>query len=233
MNEIYTTDVYAGETLALGVVAVMLLIYLLVFGIAVANYIMNSLGLYKIAERRQIPNPWMAWLPFTNDWLVGSIADDYDGRNGIKRKWRVVLLTLSILVVGGIVVMYVGMFISVFVFAFRFAYTEPAVSDILGLVIFLYVSLFAVMFVAIAQSFFKVICIYKIFESTVPEKSVKYMLIYLLVPLGTGISLMLCRKKGYPFPQEPVQVDSVQPKVVQLETVEECTESNPETEKEE
>ena len=97
------------EMLAVGVILIVLLIYLVIMGIGLASYIMNALALYKIADRRKIPNPWMAWLPFTSDWLIGSIVDDYDGRNGIKRKWRVLLLTLSLGSVVGLVVAYIGM----------------------------------------------------------------------------------------------------------------------------
>ena len=41
------------------------------------------------------------------------------------------------------------------------------------------------------------VCLYKVFESTVPEKAIKYFLVSLLVPLGKSICLLRCRNQGY------------------------------------
>ena len=38
---------------------------------------------------------------------------------------------------------------------------------------------------------------FKIFESTVPDKALKYFLISLVVPFAAPICLFLCRNKGY------------------------------------
>lgn len=66
--------------------------------LAIASYVLSSLALYTIAKRRGIHNPWLAWIPMVNVWLVGSISDQYryvvKGENKSKRK---ILLTLSIL----------------------------------------------------------------------------------------------------------------------------------------
>ena len=111
-NVFATTESMTNFTV--GLLLIVLVIYLLAMGLILANYIMTSLALYKIADRRNIPNPWMAWLPFTSDWLIGNIVDDYDGRNGMKRKWRVVLLALALVAVGGFVIFYVAYSLSEF-----------------------------------------------------------------------------------------------------------------------
>ena len=79
----------AFTSMMLAVVAVVLLICSMV---GIASYVMTSLSVYTIAKRREINNPWLAWIPVANYWIVGSIADDYDEKNGIKRKWRLHLL---------------------------------------------------------------------------------------------------------------------------------------------
>lgn len=183
-----------------GVMIVIILLYLAMMGLGLANYIMNALALNKIASRRQIPNPWMAWLPIASDWLIGNIADEYDGRNGIKRKWRVVLLTLSLISIVGLIIMYVAMFAYIFVTALASTYAEPEVAELLGIFVIFYIFLIVLSTVAVTQSFCKAICVYKIFESTVPEKAVKYLLLYLLVPLAGAICLLKCKDKGYPEP---------------------------------
>lgn len=209
-----TTDADAMTGVIAVVLVIYLLIFLFVFGFALANYIMTSLALHKLADRRQIPNPWMAWLPFASDWLIGNIVDDYDGRNGIKRKWRVLLLTMSLISVVGLIVIYIAMFVWIFVMAFQYAdVAEPPVAQLIGGFVFIYVALLIVAVVATAKSFCQAICIYKIFESTVPEKSVKYLLLYLLVPLAGPICLLKCKDKGYPYPQQQEFVSYETPEV--------------------
>ena len=64
---------------------------------ALAMYVLKSVGLYTIARRRGLKNPWMAWVPVLNDWLLGSISDQY--RYVVKgqiRNRRIVLLMLVI-----------------------------------------------------------------------------------------------------------------------------------------
>ena len=68
------------------------------------------------------------------------------------------------------------------------------------IVIYVVMIIFAIL--ATAKSFCQTICIYKIFESTVPKKAVKYLLLYLLVPLAGPICLLRCKDKGYPYPEQ-------------------------------
>ena len=63
-----------------------------------AAYILLAIGLYSIADRRGISKPWLAWIPFGQVWILGSISDQFQyvamGRQKSKRK---ALLTLEIL----------------------------------------------------------------------------------------------------------------------------------------
>lgn len=201
-NEGIFNTTESAEMIAVGALLIILLLYLVIMGIGLASYIMNALALHKIADRRQIPNPWMAWLPFASDWLIGSIVDDYDGRNGIKRKWRVTLLTLSLVSVIGVVVAYVGMVVGMLSLMFQYSDTEPPVGPTLAFVGVIYIILIVFAIFATAKSFCQAICIYKIFESTVPKKAVKYLLLYLLVPLAGPLCLLRCKDKGYPYPEQ-------------------------------
>lgn len=218
-NESIYQTTESAEMIAVGAILIVLLLYLVIMGIGLASYIMNALALYKIADRRQIPNPWMAWLPFTSDWLIGNIVDDYDGRNGIKRKWRVLLLTLSLISVVGIIVVYVGMIIWMLRISITYAYSEPPIAEMLGAMIVMYVALIIFALLATAHSFCNAICIYKIFESTVPEKSVKYLLLYLLVPLAGPICLLRCKDKGYPYPQQQEFVSYETPEIPEQDSI--------------
>ena len=63
-----------------------------------AAYILLAVGLYSIADRRGISKPWLAWIPFGQVWILGSISDQFQyvtmGRQKSKRK---TLLALEIL----------------------------------------------------------------------------------------------------------------------------------------
>ena len=54
----------------LGVVGVVL-VFSLIF------WIISALSLQSIARRRGIRNAWLAWVPIGNEWILGSIADQY------------------------------------------------------------------------------------------------------------------------------------------------------------
>ena len=67
-------------------------------GIGILAYVFTALSLYTIAQRRGIKNPWMAWVPVLNVWILGCISDQY--RYVVKgevRSRRKVLLILNIL----------------------------------------------------------------------------------------------------------------------------------------
>lgn len=68
---------------------------------AIVGYVLQSLGLYTIAKRRGIANPWLAWLPWVGYyWIAGSIADQYQYVvNGAVKNRRMILLVLSVAMV--------------------------------------------------------------------------------------------------------------------------------------
>ena len=219
------------EEMLILMVGILLVAYLFLIGVGIASYIMNSIALQKIASRRLISNAWLAWIPVASSWLIGSIADEYDGKNGIKRKWRVVLLTLSLISIVGIVIGYVGLVVGLVSMSMQTDFMEADHTGLMGMIgmfIGAYVVLLVAAVIASAQGICNTICLYKIFESTVPEKSVKYLLLSLLVPLAQSICLLKCRNKGYSkeivpvYPTYPETTqEAISEEAVAEETVEE------------
>ena len=70
---------------------------LLTFGFSIAMYVLQALGMYRIANRRGIPNPWLAWIPVAQMWTLGSISDQYQyvAKGRVKNR-RKVLIGLQI-----------------------------------------------------------------------------------------------------------------------------------------
>lgn len=206
-----------------------LLVYVGIIGVCIADYIMSSLGLYRLASRRGISKPWLAWIPVANAWTVGAIVDEYDERQGFSRKWRCTLLTLSIIVVGGIILGYSAMF----GFAFsQIGNTSLNMGVFLGVFIPSYIIILGAALCAMALVACQSVCLYKIFESTVPEKALKYLLLSMLVPLAEAICLLRCSEKGYDnlFVEEPaVEQISLFDELPEVEV--EITVEEPETER--
>lgn len=66
--------------------------------LSLVGYIFLSLGIYTIAKRRGITNPWLAWIPFGQSWMLGCVSDQYQHvAQGKQKSRRKALLWLDIL----------------------------------------------------------------------------------------------------------------------------------------
>lgn len=196
----------SDEMTAVGLVLILLLVYLAILGIGIANYVLQSLAMYTIADRRYVSNAWLAWLPFGNVWILGSIVDHQEKQKGIDRKWRRLLLTLSLVFFIGYVLIYAGMLA---VGAWAALGGAPTVGDeeafglVFGVLWGVILAFMVLMVVGMASSVLQCVCLYKLYEELVPEKAVKYFLISLLVPLGQAICLTKCKNNTVGVP-EPI-----------------------------
>ncbi len=181
------------------VILSILLVYFAIFGLVIADYVMRSLALQTIAARRNIENPWLAWIPVANSWIIGSIADDYDAHNGIKRRWRVVLLTLSIVYIVVYITMYIFMAIYMISMTARFESATSEVGEVLLTILPIYIFLIIICLVVALYYALSCICNFKVFESTVPDKAVLYTILSMLIPMAGSICLLLSKDKFSPY----------------------------------
>lgn len=99
----FSTDVFLSELLgAFAGMSIVLIIFLVFLILAlsaflVVCYILNSIALSTIARNRGISNPWLAWIPVANYWLMGDILDYYYMRQGKPNcKFKIWFLALGI-----------------------------------------------------------------------------------------------------------------------------------------
>ncbi len=59
-------------------------------------HIFAAIGISTLAKRRGYHRPWLAWIPFAQDYLLGGIADNIQFRKGKTSYLRQILLGLSI-----------------------------------------------------------------------------------------------------------------------------------------
>ncbi len=203
-----SSDVVAIVFAVLGI----LLLYSALMAMLVITYIISAKAQYQLSSRRGIANPWMAWVPGLNMWNLGCLANEYDSRLGMKRKWNLLLVILQGISMA-IYSTYSAVYsVTIFPISFNSSYYsyEYMPEDIIVPAIIILCILILAMIAASALSMVQYICFFKIFESTLPEKAVKYLILSILVPMAYAFCLRNCADKGYPFLEtEPSCQESV------------------------
>ena len=181
------------------------LIYaLVVFALPLATYVLQSLGLYKIAKNRGIKKPWLAWLPIAGSWVLGCISDQYryvvSGETQNKRKWLPIL--------SGVFAVLLATSVGyAFVFGFSMLpFWNPtqgmlaAQTGALGFVGLLLLMLGAAVF----RTVFYYKALYDLYASCEPGKRVLFLLLSIFLGIE-AIFIFVCRNKdlGMP-PRKPV-----------------------------
>ncbi|MEE3333146.1 MAG: hypothetical protein VZR54_02600 [Ruminococcus sp.] len=108
-NYNYNLDDPAVQQAAIGIGIGLIIFLLFVIAIGIVLYIFGSLGLYKIAKNRNIPNPWMAWIPVANSYLLGKIGDYYDLKNtGKCNNFAIIMLCIAIAAIAAPITVILG-----------------------------------------------------------------------------------------------------------------------------
>ena len=185
--------------------------------LGVAGYILSSLAIYGISKRRGLNNPWLAWIPVVNCWLLGSISDQYryvvKGENKSKRK---VLLILSILKGVFAVAMVVMATVSVGGILGnlgRGRYMDPAgllQSNVLGPALSVLGLALPLAGVAIAYVVVRFMALYDVYKSLDPNNCVLYLVLSIVFKVTEPFFLFFNRNKDEGMPprkgeREPVR----------------------------
>ena len=191
----------AGLT-GFGFVSVFLVVYLLMllvaFAFSIGLYILQSLGLYTISERRGINRSWLSWIPFGNLWILGSISDQYQYLvKGKIRNRRKLLVVLNIVAAALCIVWFVGMIAAALM---------ATVADA-ALIIVLLTAFGSVLLIAlcIALTVYEYIALYDLYRSCAPDNAVLYLILSILVPWLMPLLVFVCRKQdtGMPPRKQP------------------------------
>lgn len=102
------------DPLLLGIVATYLLLalFLLVTYPAV-SYVTNGLAFSRLARKRGISRPWLAWVPVAGSFLTGKIADDINRQYRKKTHMRVWMVAAQSLIAALSIAM-LGVYIRLF-----------------------------------------------------------------------------------------------------------------------
>lgn len=201
-NTIYLNDAIAG--IVVGIVAA-IGVCALVTGIAL--FVFRALSVFKIARRRGISNAWLAWVPVCSDWILGSVADQYQYvvKGRIKNR-RLPLFLLSVVLLG-LRIVGAALSVSVVTYVARFVLTGVGFPDVGRLALLAVVSTVQ-MGGMIAYLVIRSFVLYDVYTSCTSRNNVLFLVLSVLFRVLEPVFLFACRNKeeGMP-PRREVTVE--------------------------
>ena len=183
---------------------VIVILYLLVLAFSIVSYVLYSMGLYRIAKRRGIHHPWLAWIPVGSSWLLGSISDHYQfvakQKNTKRRKVLLILcFALTALWIAMMAILITGVI------------TAAVDESILVMVALLVVIYLVMLGILIAVAVFQYIALYDLFQSSKPNNAVLFLVLGIFFSVTLPFFVFACSRhdKGMPErkPQIPEQAE--------------------------
>ena len=178
--------------------------------LSLVTYILSAVALYTIAKRRGLKNPWLAWIPIADCWLLGSLSDQYQYVvNGQHKSKRKLLLFFRILtaILG---VSLIGLLVSLCVHVVDSLTWGPMVSaslpSILHPVSNLVIAALPLIGISIAYAVFRYMALYDIYKSLDPANCVLFLVLSILFGITEPFFLFFSRNKddGMPPRKQPV-----------------------------
>lgn len=182
-----------GMGIGLTVFGIWLLLILLLCGVAILCYVFQALGCYTIAKRRGLKNPWMAWVPVLNSWMLGSISDQYQyvvhGKVRNKRKWLI-----------GLVIAYLVVYVIWEVATIAGTYRMATGYETVTTIILMLFGALVMLGLAIAMSVVQYIAYYDLYRSCDPDHATLYLVLSIVVGVTLPFFVFACRKKDLGMP---------------------------------
>lgn len=166
---------------------------------ALIMYIFESIGLYSVAKRRGLKHPFMAWIPYTNTYLFGKAAEQYETAvKGKSKNYKAILLCLSIILTAVTALFNVVIYAlsnSIVYLAQDCAYNSDAIVLIISLIL-LYI---AMLVVSVIYSVFYFIALHKIYRSFSTKSSTLLLIFSIIFPVIVPFVIFASRKKDDGF----------------------------------
>ncbi len=216
----------------LGVIA---MVYLLLLGLAVVSYVLESLALYQLAKRRGIRNYGFAWVPVGSTWILNALGDQYEGiRTGRKQSLRWWALGIAGCTVVLVIAFCVIMFATLIPLAVYDDRLPPEqISGLMSSMAAFFLIYMLVFVALIALTVLNSISLYRVYRSTKPDCAVVFTVLSIVVSVTTPFFLFVCRKYDAPIeivrdPIPPQYLHNMQqPTEQEKPLVEEKTEQAP------
>lgn len=179
----------------------------------IAAYVLTALALYTVAKRRGLKNPWLAWIPVADSYLLGSLSDQYryvvNGENKSKRKILLVLRILIAVMSTALFAVLIAMCIQAFGGIMRGIGEAELVDQILGLALSLFGLSLPLIGIAIAYTVFRYIALYDVYKSMDPSNCILFLVLSILFGITSPFFLFFSRNRDDGMPprrQAPVSI---------------------------
>lgn len=172
------------------------------FGIV--TYVLSSLGLYTLAQRRGLNRPWLAWIPVVNCWILGSLSDQYRYvvKGEVKSKRKVLLILQILTTVMGIAMAVVAVVMAVNVAGgvMRGADEGRIMEMVLGPLVGILGMCLPLAGIAIAYAVVRYMALYDVYRSMDPVNCVLFTVLSILVGVTEPFFLFFNREKDLGMP---------------------------------
>lgn len=220
-SEIFTMGINEAELL-MAVFTVLLGALALALVYWVVAYVLQSISLHTVARRRGIKRPWLAWVPFGGDWILGSISDQFRYvRCGEIRSRRWLLLVLNGLVSIIAIAELATNFSIVWELTegdlFATAASEALVLEMIELMesTFWYNPAISLMTTAVEVAalicFYR--CLWDYYGSCRPKTRLVFLLLSIFVGVPMPFFMFICRKDDLGMPPKRVVEEAALPPV--------------------
>jgi len=193
-----------GETVATAVMIFYLIYLLVLMLVGTAQYVLQSVGLYSIAKRRGIHNPWLAWIPVGSSWMIGCISDQYQyvvkGKIRNKRKALLVLNILSAIISVVFIVCYAVLMGSLFG-----SMEGPEAFYALAPVLLSMVFALVAVGISVAMTVIMYIALYDLYVSCDPGNGVLFLILGIIFNIAQPLLIFICRNKDIGMPPRKPQ----------------------------
>ena len=179
--------------------------------LSIASYVLTALALYTIARRRGLKNPWLAWIPVADCWLLGSLSDQYryvvDGQHKSKRKILLIFRILTAVMWVSLIGLLVNLCFHAVGSVFWGTMSDERIFQILHQALNLLVVCLPLIGISIAYAVFRYMALYDIYKSLDPANSVLFLVLSILFGVTEPFFLFFSRNKddGMPPRKEPSQ----------------------------
>lgn len=171
------------------------------FGFAV--HVIRALAIYHIGKRRGLKNPWLAWIPVGQEWIIGSLSDQYQYLTHEKNRNRrkiLLILSLTAMVIGWVSTGWgISRVLSVFFTYGEYAPPEAFAEVLLPMTGTMLLGMISSC-VGLAAFVFRQISMYDLYRSCDPKNAIPYLVFGILFSILEPIFLMILRNRDDGMP---------------------------------
>ena len=177
--------------------------------IGIASYVLTALAIQTMAQRRGLNNPWLAWIPVANCWLLGSLSDQYryvvKRENTSRRKWLLGLRIAAALLTTAVVVLAIVVAAGAIHIAGYGARQHEILSNIMGPLLAVAGVSLPLVGVSIAYAVIRYMALYDVYKSMDPNNCVVFLVLSILFHVTEPFFLFFSRNKdgGMPPRRQP------------------------------